>query len=163
MRKEKALFVILLLWLLIGLIFGLDYTTYSSSRGIDAVKYGINTNSLVFRYQLLFFLESAILIFIAFRSDNRNFQKVFVIIELVIWLIRLLLIKDGYMVGYGGAPDEGVVIYDFISLVLRFLLLRSYFTSYNKAVSLIAVFVAASLFIYLKIYIFSEPIYYLSS
>lgn len=161
MQNHKIVFIALLLWLLMGFVLGLDYTSYTFVRGIDTVRYGISVDNLTFVYQLLFFLVSVALIFVAVRTDSEKSAKLFIITELVIWLIRLMLLKDGYMVGIAGKPDEEIVLYDFVALLLRLLLLLSLFRIGYKAVSLAAAVVVAGLFIYLKASMLSEPVWYL--
>ena len=62
-----------------------------------------------------------------FASKENVIWKFVLIIELLFWLFKLFFIKGGYSVGYGGGPNENIVLFDNVALVLRLILMYQIF------------------------------------
>jgi hypothetical protein len=45
--------------------------------------------------------------------------------ELIYWTIKLMTAKGGYVVGFGGTPNENILIFDSVALTLRLILIHS--------------------------------------
>ena len=157
---KNKIFLALLIWLLLGLLLGLDYTSINIVSGTSIFKLGINLITVknpVFIYQILTFLISVIFILSSYFSVGNN-AKLLSVLELSIWVLKLLILKDNYMQGFGGTPDEEVVFYDFVSILLRMMLLNYYFWN---GIRIIFALLIASIIIWLKINYFMIPLYHL--
>ena len=152
--------IALVLWSFLGLLLGMDYTSYHFAAGIDIIKLKINlisTENPIFMYQLFFFLLSTILVAASYFSTG-NYVKLWSGLEILIWLSKLLILKDGYVMGFGGTFDEEILLYDFVGVFVRVTLLNSYFWGGKKT---IFAFLLAFIIIYIKVGYFAFPFYYL--
>jgi hypothetical protein len=58
-----------------------------------------------------------------FLSDKRG--PAVLLLELAYWIIKITTIKGGYAIGFGGMPDENVLMFDSVALILRLLLIQN--------------------------------------
>lgn len=129
MNKKDILYLVLLLWLTLGYLLRLDYqNSWGVMSGINLFKYKTTIFSKdLLSKQAIFFFISFLLISFSYFIENKSLKKFIIISELSIWLIRFLFMRGGYIVGFGGNPDEGIIIYDFVASLLRILLLIQIF------------------------------------
>jgi hypothetical protein len=116
LRNQKVLFGFLLLWTLLGFFTQQDFTERCDclihSRGIFSLDY------------IVFSVISIILISIGFFVKNKFARVALLSLELAYWIFKLFILKSGYVGGLGIMIFK---YYDFIGLLLRFLILNSLF------------------------------------
>ena len=54
---------------------------------------------------------------------QRKLQIIITVLETLLWLSILLILKGGYAVGFGGAPDNTILLFDYLSLAVRLYLI----------------------------------------
>lgn len=113
--NEKKAFIFLIIWIFIGCVASLDYSRNWGDIYIYEPFWKARN--------LIFSGISMLWIVLAFSTKNKRLKTVFCSIELLYWLSKLYIIKDGYSVGLAGAPDISIVSYDFIALLTRLYLI----------------------------------------
>jgi hypothetical protein len=116
-RPSKLLigYVFLALWTVYGFVSMLDNTT----------QWGcIVTDSLYSTANIAYSLVSVSMILVSFYFRKTSTGNWILLLEAAIWLYKLFFIKGGYVAGYGGGVSEGVLIFDFIALFLRLMILK---------------------------------------
>lgn len=58
------------------------------------------------------------------KSDKLKTVQYILKVELVFYLIRLIVLKGGYAVGFGGVPNPIVVVYDALGIIIRIILIQ---------------------------------------
>ena len=103
---------------------------------------------------ILFSATSITLILCSFFFKKRSIKLTFVLLELSYWLLKLFLVKGGYIVGICATEDMYISLYDTATLALRFFIIRSLLNvSINPIYSLICTVIVMCV----KIYIFPLP------
>lgn len=121
LTNVRYLKLFLLLWIVIGFFSKLDY---SNSSGCF-VTYGY-----IFDLERIIYSSfSFFLIICAFLF--RRLALLFLVVEFLFWLFKLLFLKSGYAVGITNTPDMLILKYDFIGVFLR-LYLVSFFVLKGK-------------------------------
>jgi hypothetical protein len=163
MRDKRLVCSAILLWLVLGLVLGLDYKSYGIVSGTQVLYYGVNLLTLqnpIFMHQMSSFLISLTLIGLACASVGTR-PRLYICLESSFWVLKLFVLKDGYVTGFGGSSDEEIVFYDFIGVLLRTVLLGAFFLDgLDRKVPLLALPIAF-LVIYLKMTYLAIPLYYL--
>lgn len=113
----KLLLNILLIWIVIGFFLSLDY----SDQWGCIIQYQPFWSKL----NILFSSISFALILIAIVVRDKKMKAIFLILELVFWIGKLMVYKGGYAVGYAAFPQTHIVCYDIVALFLRFLVIRN--------------------------------------
>jgi hypothetical protein len=134
--------LMLLAWIIIGFFFNLDYND----------RWGcIVTHQPIFNKHNIIFSASALIFTILGRISKKALLKRSIhIIELIFWITRLMIYKGGYAVGFTGSPADTIVIYDFITLLLRLIVIR------NTGIKIRALYlsIVALIIILIKIFVF---------
>ncbi|MGB0177039.1 MAG: hypothetical protein ACPF9D_07730 [Owenweeksia sp.] len=116
--NKTVLYVILLLWMMIGWL-----TNWDNNRQFGClITYptpGERFNDFLLMGISLF------LIICAYFVHDRSWAFFILLAELTLWLFKLFFIKGGYATGIAGVADARVLIYDSIALVLRLLFIRA--------------------------------------
>lgn len=142
---------LLLAWILFGFLFGLDYTVDTGCIPIYEPRFGLKS--------ILFTSISCVLIIASIFIKKRNLTTVLLLIELVSWVAKLLFIKGGYAIGFGGDPSFMIVLYDLLAVFFRLLLLRSIL---DVKITILTLIIGLSiLVIAVKILFFAMPNFYL--
>ncbi len=145
---KKNVMRFILGWILVGFIFQLDY---SESSGCLV---GFDTNAI--KKSFSFGAISFLLILIAYFNRDNQLGKMLIIIESLIWLSKLMLLKGGYAIGFGGVPGIAFVFYDLVAIISRLLNIRINFSNRNNDYLIIVI--ATFITLYLKIEFFAWPI-----
>lgn len=110
-----VIFYALVLWCMLGF-----YSTLENSTQWGCIK-----DDYVFSFRNLAFSSlSLALLFRGFFSRPPRAGLIFIAGESIFWLYKLLFLKGGYVTGIGGTTPESIVLYDFVALALRLLLLK---------------------------------------
>lgn len=115
--KIKKLYLILLLLILIGFLLRLDYSELTGDLYYDEPIFDIRN--------IIFSSFSFGLILISLITISSKIRKRILIIESIVWLLKLLLFKGGYKMGFiptVGFPIGIIVMFDFVSLLIRILI-----------------------------------------
>jgi hypothetical protein len=134
---------LLIIWIVIGFFKNWDYSD----------QWGCFVHhEPVFR-ELNIILSGISLVFIVATLLFRNKKvKVFLhVTETIYWIGKLIVFKGGYATGIAGAPDDMIVLYDFIAILLRGLVLR------NLVISIRTILITLFAFILMIIKIFFFP------
>ncbi len=144
--NRNNLFMFLLVWIIFGFVEGLDYSERFGCIVESEPIFEINN--------VLSSGISFLLILWAFLTKNHKLKKVLFITELVYWILKLMIFKGGYVVGFGGIPDDVILFFDLISILVRLYIL-------NKIIKfdLVKIEYIALLLIGIKIIFFYIPIY----
>ena len=113
----KLLLKILLIWIAIGFFLSLDY----SDQWGCIIQYQPFWSKL----NILFSFISIALILIAIVVRNKKMKAIFLIVELVFWIGKLMVYKGGYTVGLAAFPQTRIVSYDVVALFLRLIVIRN--------------------------------------
>jgi hypothetical protein len=114
---SQFIFYSLVLWSIIGFYSELENTT----------QYGCIIDDYVFSFRNIAFSSlSLALLFRGFFSHPQRTGLIFIAGEFIFWLYKLLFLKGGYVVGIAGTTPENIVLYDFVALTLRLLLLKHF-------------------------------------
>lgn len=108
-------FSILIVWIAIGFYNKLDYTLEVGC---------ISFHEPIFSYDNIYYSFTAILLIsVGSFISNKKHRVLVLLFELIYWVHKLLWIKGGYFIGYGGGTPYSIVMYDAIALALRLLLI----------------------------------------
>lgn len=112
---QQVTFYSLLCWSIIGFASTLENTT----------QWGCIKEDYVFSFRNIVFSSlSLALLCRGFFSYPQRAGLIFIAGELIFWVYKLLFLKGGYVVGIAGTTPEDIVVYDFIALTLRILLVK---------------------------------------
>lgn len=139
---------ILLGLILLGSIIGIENSqAFGCMNGLEMISIG----------NLIFFLISSFLLYKAIKTSDPKLVFILVLIETIIWILKYVFYKGGYITGFGGTPNPLNVVYDFTAIIIRiWLLLR--LSNKIKHTILLSISTALILVI-LKINIFATPVY----
>ncbi|BDD05571.1 hypothetical protein [Aureibacter tunicatorum] len=104
--------ILIVFWIVLGYVFSIDF-----SQNVGCISY-ITPDLEIYRAS--FALISFSLIGSTFFVHSKHYRIGIFAIEFILYLTILFILKGGYMVGFGGAPDEAVYLYDWIAVTLRF-------------------------------------------
>ena len=104
----------LLLRMAWGWILSLDYTDRWGVMLFPDAPWHLNN--------LLFCGSSMLLVFMAYKS-KQPIRNLLILIELVFWIVKLLVIKGEYALGFDSHPNPAILGYDFVALSLRLFVL----------------------------------------
>ena len=113
--KTRKLYWIVILLTSLGFITKLDFTQNWGCLYLD--------ESYLLPYRAAFTGVSLSLLYIGLKVKNERSKLLITTGELIFWISLLLILKGGYAVGIGGVPKETILLYDFISLLVRLILL----------------------------------------
>ena len=135
--------IILIAWIIFGFFFNLDYND----------RWGcIITHQTIFNKFNIIFSSTALIFTFFARISSKPLIKISMhTIELIFWIIRLLILKGGYAVGYAGSPADMIVTYDFLALFLRLIVIR------NTGIKIRSLYLSAITLIVILIKIFVFP------
>jgi len=137
---------LLLGMVVIGSIIGIENSQdFGCVIGLEMLSVG----------NLIFLIISAILIFMSINTRNSNLIIKLLVTETIIWVLKYLFYKDGYMTGFGGTENPINVVYDFIAIGLRIWILLRLVNS--SKLNFIGALVIPTLIVALKINIFALP------
>jgi len=144
--NENNSFIFLLVWIVYGFFEGLDYTE----------RFGciVDFEPIFSAENISYSTISFILILSAFLIKIPRFKKVLFSTELIYWISKLMIFKGGYVVGIGGVPDSSILLFDFISILLRLYILTKIFKFNFAKIENIAL-----LIIGIKVLVFYVPMY----
>ena len=145
--NKKNVMRFILGWILVGFIFQLDY---SESSGCLV---GFDTNAI--KKSFSFGAISFLLILIAYFNRDNQLEKMLIILELLIWLAKLMFLKGGYAIGFGGVPGIAFVFYDLVAALSRLLNIHINFS--NKNINYVIIVIVTFITLYIKIEFFSWP------
>jgi hypothetical protein len=111
----STIFWMLIVWLILGFFAHLDYTEISGCI--------IQFEPVFSAKNLVYTGISLGLISIGYFIPNKSVSTIFLLLELTFWIYKLLFLKEGYQIGYGGVPSQRIVIYDTLALSLRLVLI----------------------------------------
>ena len=139
---------ILLIWIILGFFTRLDF-----SRLMGDIVYGekiFDSNNIGFSsISFLLILTSRLL-------KNGRGKITIILLEFLFWSFRYFYYKGGYAMGLGASyPNDLIVLYDFIALLLRLKLI--YDLKPIKFLQKWRIFVIVILFITVKIFLFPFP------
>lgn len=115
--NDTLLLNILILWLVIGFFFSLDYSNQWGCIIMHQPIFG--------ELNILFSSISLTLILLARFVWNKKIKTVVLILELLFWIAKLMIYKGGYAVGLAAFPQFKIVCYDIVALLLRLLVIRN--------------------------------------
>ncbi len=140
-------FRFLLIWIILGFLTRLDYS--------DRWGCVIGFEPILEPKNIIFSTISFLLILIAFQIDKHKVKRVLCLTEFLYWIVKLMVFKGGYVVGYGGVPDATIVLYDLISIVSRLFVIQQVLNIERFKVKNIVI--TAVLIMAVKISIFITP------
>jgi hypothetical protein len=111
--KPTTIYIALILWTLLGFVLVLD-----NSMAWGCLSGTEETLNIVYSGLSILFLTIGF-----FLSDRKG--AIILCAELIYWTFKLMAAKGGYAVGFGSTPDEIIVIFDSVALILRLLLIHS--------------------------------------
>jgi hypothetical protein len=114
--KNKTIFWGLVSWTMLGFTSNLDYYTQSGCV--------VSEVSMFSTANISFSIIALALLTIGYFIPYRRLGIVVLTFELIIWVFKFLLIKEGYAVGYGGEIDMDVLFFDVVALTLRLVLIK---------------------------------------
>ena len=125
MKGNHLLYIALIFWILLGFLLRLDYPKYPYTYGIDLLNFFSidNLRLILFKLETIFAFLSISLIVFSRSINDIILSKRLLVVESVIWLSTYFFIKEGYMTGFGGSYNEEILVYDFIAISLRLLLI----------------------------------------
>lgn len=136
-KNPTTTFWILIGWSVFGFFTNLDYT---DQWGCSIVDESIFSELNIFYSGL-----SLLLLLVGFLIPFRQIRYLILIGELIFWIYKLMIIKGGYSVGFGGVPSLSVLIFDIVALTLRLLLIKQIFAlKFNSLYLLIPTFIIIS-------------------
>jgi len=111
----KHFFVFLISWIAIGFLTRLD----------NNLDWGcIIQSAPIFRLDNIVFSSiSMIIIFLSWRVKQRSIKLLFILVEVFYFMTKFLFVKGGYEVGFGASPNDFVVLYDYLSILVRILII----------------------------------------
>ena len=131
-------------WVVIGYILGFDFHQfYSCVIGPDYISD---------IYNIYFTLVSLVLIGLVINSENIQFKQIVIILEILIWIFKLMIFKGGYEYSF----DLIIIFHDVISMGLR-LLLVSYIFNERKLIS-VKIILLGLIFFVIKFNFFAHPL-----
>lgn len=142
----KLLYTVLIFSVVIGFLLKLDFS--------ENFGYFVHHIELFNLFNVLSSSISFAIIGIIYFVKSKKIKLAFHLIELVYWLLKLIIFKVGYAVGYAGMADTFIVTYDFLNLFLRLLLIRN--LMFKLRTFLVAVI--SLIIMIFKIFVFSYPI-----
>ncbi len=114
-KKPKITYVSLLIWTFLGFFTTVDFTQdYGCIRGTEPI----------FSIDNMFYSGSALLFLSIGYFSSKNIGVLVLVGELLFWVYKLFLVKGGYAVGFGGTPDDSIVLFDTLALTLRLILIK---------------------------------------
>lgn len=116
LSKPTTIYGTLILWTLFGFVFVLDNSTAWGC--LSGTEETFSFENIVYSGLSVLFIT------IGFISSARK-GLIILFGELIFWTIKLMAPKGGYAIGLGGTPDEIIVMFDSVALILRLLLIQS--------------------------------------
>lgn len=136
-KNPTTTFWILIGWSVFGFFTNLDYT---DQWGCSIVDESIFSELNIFYSGLSLFL-----LLVGFLIPFRQIRYIILIGELIFWIYKLMIIKGGYSVGFGGVPSLSVLMFDMVALTLRLFLIKQIIGfKFNSFYLLIPAFVIIS-------------------
>ena len=138
LARPKTTFWLLIGWTIFGFLTNLDFTE----------QWGcIISHEPIFSKPNILYSGLALLVLsIGFFVPFRQVRYVVLIGELFFWTFKLMTIKGGYAVGFGGVPSVSVLSFDIIALTLRLLLIKQIVPfKFNSIYLLIPAFITLSI------------------
>jgi hypothetical protein len=129
LKDYKLLIKILVIWLIIGFFFNLDYSN----------RWGciIGREPIFGKLNVIFSSTSIFLTIIASVRTKKSIKLCIHLMELCFWTGKLMIYKGGYATGIAGIPSTEIVFYDFIAIILRLLVIRSLWTNMKTSIVLL--------------------------
>lgn len=147
-NREGKLIRVILLMTVIGSITG-----FENSQAYGCI-YGLEMLSIS---NVLFATFSIVILVKIKNSGNQKLKQKLLLVELLVWIVKLQFYKGGYVTGFGGDPNIINISYDFAAIGLRTFLLLLLF-DFKKIVIPLTLLVALTSSI-LKTKIFPLPAY----
>jgi len=145
--NENNGFKFLLIWVIFGFVTRLDYSNaWGCIIGLEPILEPRN---------ILFSTISFVLIFWAFKTENKKVRKSLLGIELVYWIAKLIIFKGGYVVGFGGTPNITIVFYDLVTIMARLFILSQILEIEQS--KFVKIGIVALLVLGIKVSIFATP------
>lgn len=147
--KEKHGFLALIAWIVFGFFAQLDYSDNWGCIVIHQPFWELKN--------ILFSSISIGLILWAFKTENQSLKKLLCFTELMYWIFKLIAFKGGYVFGFGGLPNETIVLYDFIAVLARLFVISQIMNV--QRFKLLKITFLAVLILAIKINFFATPIF----
>ncbi len=145
--NDNNIFKLLLALTLIGFLFRLDYTQAGGC---------IVFHEPILENQNILYSSISFILLLSGLLSNRKSIKIFLLsTETIYWIAKLMIVKGGYAIGFGGATDGLIVLFDLGSIVLRLYLIFSLLSI--KRFKYIKVGIIAMLVMFIKISFFKLP------
>lgn len=144
----KKLLSFLIGMVIIGSILGIENSqAFGCVVGLDMLTFS----------NLFWMLFSVVILYLAMKSRDVQTTKFLILVELVVWILKLFFYKGGYITGFAGGPDDLIMLYDFMAISLRgwILLKLAFRLNFSWLVSVLG---AASV-VAIKVYFFALPFY----
>jgi len=113
----KHFFVFLISWITIGFLTRLDNNQDWGCIIQSAPIFGLDN--------IVFSSISLIIILLSWRVKQKSIKLLFILVETFYFLTKFLFIKGGYVVGITAGPNDFVVLYDYISILVRILIIAN--------------------------------------
>lgn len=138
LSRPKIVYWALIVWSLYGFLFSLDNSMAWGCMGAenDMLSLGYKMISIPGESSeagKIIYIDfnnvaysgiSILLISLGFFMAGR-LGVIILYSELLYWLFKLMIIKGGYVVGFGGSPNAEVLLFDSVALTLRLLLIHN--------------------------------------
>ena len=108
------MFLVVSLWILIGFFTRLDNNQDSGCLIHSAHFFKLDN--------IIFSSISLFIIILSWIVKDKLIKSILLVLELIYFISKLLIIKGGYATGIVGAPQDFVVLYDYIAILIRMLI-----------------------------------------
>lgn len=148
--KLRQLSAVILIWMIIGIIYEVESDI---TAGCVITHYSTNE-------QITLFSASIVLLLLGIISKSTKLTRFFFSCEAVIWIVRLLIHRGGYIVGVAPWTPFFTPVYDFIAIFLRIVLLHWIFSKRSIVIQYLRSVVLSTIVILLKFRILAFSILY---